>query len=137
MTAGEMRAERAVSTDGCPGHDGRRQDYFEKHRLANPFYGLIGPGTIYTVATSSLTSGPTIAEDALLKHWPQYSSVSSFRKPVVRAYQSGGRGLCSAARNNVSLSRNEAGESDLLSNAVFRCFAAQLAGRHQLLRLFM
>jgi Carboxypeptidase regulatory-like domain/TonB dependent receptor len=51
------------------------------NQVANPFYGLIGPGTVYTVASSSLTSSPTIAEAALLKHWPQYSSVSSFRKP--------------------------------------------------------
>lgn len=51
------------------------------NQVANPFYGVIGPGTNYTVASSSLTSSPTIEEAALLKHWPQYSSVSSFRKP--------------------------------------------------------
>jgi hypothetical protein len=51
------------------------------NQVTNPFYGVIGPGTVYSVASSSLTSSPTIAQAALLKHWPQYSSVSSFRKP--------------------------------------------------------
>lgn len=50
-------------------------------QVTNPFNGVIGPGTIYTVASSGLTSSPTIEQAALLKHWPQYSSVSSFRKP--------------------------------------------------------
>lgn len=51
------------------------------NQVTNPFNGVIGPGTVYTVASSSLTSSPTIEQAALLKHWPQYSSVSSFRKP--------------------------------------------------------
>jgi Carboxypeptidase regulatory-like domain/TonB dependent receptor len=51
------------------------------NQVANPFEGVIGPGTVYSVASSSLTSSATIEQAALLKHWPQYSSVSSFRKP--------------------------------------------------------
>ncbi len=51
------------------------------NQVPNPFDGVIGPGTIYTVASSGLTSNATVEQAALLKHWPQYSSVSSFRKP--------------------------------------------------------
>ena len=51
------------------------------NQVPNPFNGVIGPGTTYSVASSSLTSSATIEQAALLKHWPQYSSVSSFRKP--------------------------------------------------------
>jgi Carboxypeptidase regulatory-like domain/TonB dependent receptor len=51
------------------------------NQVPNPFNGVIGPGTVYTVASSSLTSSATVEQAALLKHWPQYSSVSSFRKP--------------------------------------------------------
>ena len=51
------------------------------NQVTNPFYGVIGPGTNYTVASSSLTSSPTIEAAVLQKHWPQYSSVSSYRKP--------------------------------------------------------
>ncbi|HUD54944.1 MAG TPA: TonB-dependent receptor [Terracidiphilus sp.] len=51
------------------------------NQVANPFNGVIGPGTVYSVASSGLTSSATIEQAALLKHWPQYSGVSSFRKP--------------------------------------------------------
>jgi len=50
-------------------------------QVTNPFAGVIGPGTQYSVASSGLTSNATVERAALLKHWPQYSSVSSFRKP--------------------------------------------------------
>jgi hypothetical protein len=59
------------------------------NQVTNPFYGVIGPGTTYTVASSSLTSSPTIEQAALLKHWPQYSSVSSFRKPGAASMYNG------------------------------------------------
>jgi hypothetical protein len=51
------------------------------NQVANPFDGIIGPGTTYTVASSGLTSSSTVEMGQLLKRWPQYSSVSSFRKP--------------------------------------------------------
>jgi carboxypeptidase family protein/TonB-dependent receptor-like protein len=51
------------------------------NQVTNPFNGVIGPGTVYSVASSGLTSSATIEQAALLKHWPQYSGVSSFRKP--------------------------------------------------------
>jgi hypothetical protein len=49
--------------------------------VQNPFDGVIGQGTTYTVASSSLTSSPTVDMGQLLKQWPQYTNVSSFRKP--------------------------------------------------------
>ena len=41
------------------------------NQVPNPFNGVIGPGTTYSVASSSLTSSATIEQAALLKHWPQ------------------------------------------------------------------
>jgi len=45
-----------------------------KEQVANPFYGVI------TVPGSSLAN-PTIQASQLLRKWPQYAGVSSFRKP--------------------------------------------------------
>jgi len=47
--------------------------------VTNPFYGIIGNQT-YDVVGTQLGGSPTIPQGALLKHWPQYQSVSSFRK---------------------------------------------------------
>jgi hypothetical protein len=51
------------------------------NQVTNPFNGVIGPGTNYTVASSGLTSSSTVELGQLLKQWPQYTNVSSFRKP--------------------------------------------------------
>ena len=51
------------------------------NQVTNPFNGVIGPGTIYSVASSGLTSSSTVEMGQLLKQWPQYQNVSSFRKP--------------------------------------------------------
>jgi hypothetical protein len=51
------------------------------NQVTNPFDGVIGPGTTYSVASSGLTSSSTVEMGQLLKQWPQYSNVSSFRKP--------------------------------------------------------
>jgi hypothetical protein len=47
--------------------------------VTNPFQGIIGTFP-YTVTGTSLGGSSTVEEGALLKHWPQYTSVSSFRK---------------------------------------------------------
>lgn len=47
--------------------------------VTNPFYGIIGTFP-YTVAGSSLSSS-TVTANQLLRKWPQYSGVESYRKP--------------------------------------------------------
>ncbi len=49
------------------------------NQVANPFQGIIGNST-YTVFGTGLGNSSTVEEGALLKHWPQYSSVYSYRK---------------------------------------------------------
>ncbi len=50
------------------------------NQVANPFQGIIGNST-YTVFGTGLGGSSTVEEGALLKHWPQYGSVYSYRKP--------------------------------------------------------
>jgi|GEM_PF-216261 len=53
-------------------------------QVANPFYGIIGTFP-YTLTGTSLGSSATVPQGQLLKHWPQYTNVSSFRKPGARS----------------------------------------------------
>jgi len=50
------------------------------NQVANPFQGIIGTFP-YTLTGTGLGSNSTVELGALLKHWPQYANVSSFRKP--------------------------------------------------------
>lgn len=50
------------------------------NEVNNPFYGVFGPGTQYTVGPTTLSSSPQIIQAALVKQWPQYAAAASYRK---------------------------------------------------------
>ena len=50
-----------------------------QNQVANPFFGIIGTFP-FTLTGTGLGNSPTVTQGALLKHYPQYSAVYSYRK---------------------------------------------------------